>query len=72
MKEHYSYDEIYGKLISRNLDDTVRTYFVLECEYKSFYIWMYSHGWNKIRDHPCERNGFKGYKVKLKTNPEMV
>lgn len=66
MKTHYSYDDIYGTLLHKNEDDTERTYFIIDCEYWKFYRWMFSHGWNKSRDHPCERNGLTGYEVTLK------
>jgi hypothetical protein len=68
MREHYSYDEIYGTLIRRNLNDTERTYFVIECEYRSFYRWMYSHGWDL-----CNKKIYKnGYKATLRTNRTCV
>lgn len=63
MNQTYSYDEIYGTLLHKNEDDTERDYFVLECEYYKFYRWMFKHGWNKIRDYSCERNGISGYEI---------
>lgn len=63
MNQTCSYDEIYGTLLHKNEDDTERDYFVLECEYYKFYKWMFQYGWNKIRDHPCERNGISGYEI---------
>ena len=66
MNTHYTYDEIYGTLLNRNEDDTERTYFVVECECYKFYRWMFMYGWNKIRDHPCERNGLCGKEIIIK------
>jgi len=68
MNTHYTYDEIYGILLNRNENDTERNYFVIEYDYWSFCRWMYQYGWNKIRDHPCERNEIRGYEVKLGFN----
>lgn len=68
MTEHYTYADIYGTLLHKNEDDTERTYFVLECQYHKFYVWMYQYGWNKVKEKACERNGLRGYKVTLKTN----
>ena len=66
MKPTYNYDELYGTLIHKNKDDTERVYFCVDCEYWKFYRWMFVYGWNKARDHPCERNELKGYEVTLK------
>ena len=66
MKEHYSYDEIYGTLVYQNETDDIRKYFVIDCECYKFIWWMFRHGWNKIRDHPSERNGIYGKEITLK------
>lgn len=68
MKPTYSYDEIYGTLLCKNSDDTERDYFVIECEYYSFYRWMFQYGWNNARDYPCVRNGVKGREITLRRN----
>jgi hypothetical protein len=65
VKEHYTYDELYGTIINKNKDDTERTYFIIECQHWKFYRWMYKHGWNLIREKPCEINGLKGFKITL-------
>jgi hypothetical protein len=72
MKEHYEYDEIYGSLLHKNEDDTEITYFIIECLTNKFSRWMFEHGWNKVGEKRCERNGLSGYKVTLvrsKNNP---
>jgi hypothetical protein len=69
MKEHYTYDEIYGTLLHKNYDDTDRTYFIVECLTYSFYRWMFNNNWNKASEKKCERNGIQGYKVTYKRNP---
>ena len=66
MKPTYNYGEIYGILLHKNDDDTERKYFVIECEYWGFYMWMFSHGWNNIINLPCKRNGIIGYESTLK------
>ena len=66
MNATYDYDDIYGKLLHKNKDDTERVYFVLDCEYYKFYRWMFQYGWNKARDHPCEINGIRGFKITLR------
>ena len=33
MQECYTYDELYGVLLSKSEDDSERIYFVIECEY---------------------------------------
>lgn len=66
MNEHYSYDEVYGTLLNRNKTDTERLYFCIECECYKFYKWMFMYGWNKARDHPCDRNGIRGFEIKIR------
>jgi hypothetical protein len=66
MKSTYNYDELYGTLLYQNKSDDIRKYFVLECEYYNFYKWMFMYGWNKARDHPCERNSHKGFEIILR------
>lgn len=63
MNETYTYDEIYGILIGRNKADTVRTYFIIECQYHKFYVWMFIHGWNKVKSNRSEQHGLKGFKI---------
>lgn len=66
MKTHYTYDEIYGTLLRKNEDDTVRVYFVVECQLSRFKRWMFQYGWNfSCRDKPVMKNGLKGYEVTL-------
>jgi hypothetical protein len=69
MKEHYTYDEIYGTLLRNNVDDTERTYFIVECQTYSFYRWIFIEGWNKVSEKKCERNGLKGFEITYKRNP---
>lgn len=64
MQEHYTYDELYGTLLYHNKEDTERTYFVIECNYWSFYRWMNQYGWNLI----SKKSFNNGYKVTMRTN----
>lgn len=68
MKEHYTYADIFGTLLNENKDGLELTYFVLECQYHKFYVWMYQYDCKVIKVKECERNGLRGYKVTLKTN----
>ena len=65
MKQHYAYDELYGVLLSKNENDTERIYFITECQFWKFYIWMYQYGWNLIGKNPCEKSGLKGFEITL-------
>lgn len=69
MNHTYSCDELYGTLLYETSDKLERLYFVLDCEYYKLYTWMYQYGWNKVKEKACERNGLRGYKVTLRTNP---
>ena len=68
MKETYTYDDLFGILLYKNKDDTERRYFIIECEYWFLYRWRFSHGWNLKKKKRCERNGFKGFEVTIRTN----
>lgn len=65
METTYSYDDIFGTLLHKNEDDTERTYFTVECEYYSFYRWMFQHGWNLYKKKECKRKGLRGLEITL-------
>lgn len=65
MKEHYTYDELYGTLLHSNEDDSERTYFIIECLTYKFYRWMFKEGWNMVSKKSCERNGLRGFEIIL-------
>jgi hypothetical protein len=66
MKHTYNYDDIYGTLIYHNKEDTVRKYFIIECQYYKFYRWMFKEGWCLRKRHTIQRNGLKGFEVTLR------
>lgn len=66
MKQHYSYDELYGTLIYRNEEDTERTYHIGKSQYYKFYRWMYASGWDLVDKFEVMLNGLTNFKVTLK------
>lgn len=66
MLNYYNYDKIYGTLLSQNTSDTVRTYFVVECQVWSLKRWMFQYGWSfPHKDKAVMKDGLLGFEVTL-------
>jgi len=52
-----------GKLLTKNEDDTVRTYFITEFEKWYFKRLMFADGWNIGVDRVYVNEGVTGYEV---------
>ena len=52
-----------GKLLTKNEDDTVRTYFITECEKWYFKRLMFVDGWDIGVDKVYVCEGVTGYEV---------
>jgi DNA-binding transcriptional regulator GbsR (MarR family) len=62
-------NHIYGTLLYE--DGSKRHYFIVECQYYSFYRWMFKHGWNQVAKEFYKLGNVEGFKVVLKMGGQI-